>query len=604
MLKRVGSIVVAMLLVFVFVFGAFASEVGAASTTGFVKQNGTWVFMRNGSVDKSFVGFAKRPDNNNWYIARGGKMDLTYSGLAPSTANKSKLYYANKGEIDWNYTGLVAYNGKYYAVIKGVVDYSFTGIIQQLSSKKWYFVRKGVYDSSYTGISKCVANSKLYYVKKGKLDWSFTGLVKNGEKYLAVVKGVVDYSFTGLIQHPSSKNWYYVKKGVYDKSYTGLAKSIANGKWYHVNKGKYDKSYTGPSKYNGSTYYVVKGRLQDNLNGFAKIKGTYYVLDKGRINYEYKGLAENPKLKKLYYASGGKYNKSFTGLAEYPVNGKLYYVKKGKVDTSYSGTKTINSVKYTIKNGVATTKKWLEVTGYGVNKLSDGSTLVQATLKNTSTEVIGCPTAYILLYDKNKKLISSNEKFQSMVAVLPGQSVTIEVDVTDYISEGAKYFSIREEGWAEQSQTVWLRIWGTPDLVPLPKNLNRTLKAPTKSQTNSINEAVSVKFGKDPKLTISGLKFDKIGSYPTVNISVKNNTGKTITNLNLYAAMLDSKGNIIDWFMFSGDTLNAGATTTLSTTPPDKWDQIAYFTTSYYSYDIGSSHNEWYLPTIPKAAKK
>ena len=630
MLKRVGSIIIAMLLVFVFVFGAFASEAHAA-TTGFVNQNGTWVFMRNGSVDKSFVGFAQRPDDNKWYFARGGKMDLTYTGIAPSTANNGKLYYANKGVLDWSYTGLVKYNGKHYAVVKGQVDLTCTGLIQNTTNKNWHYVKNGIYDTTYTGITPCVVNDKLYFVTKGNYNNKYTGLVKYGDKYYAVRNGIVDFNYTGLSQNTSNKNWHYVKNGVYDKNYTGLVKygdkhyAVKNGKvdfsftgvvknnnngnWHYVKNGIYDKTYTGIGKHilNGSLLYVQGGYFDNKYSGLVKYSGKHYAVVNGKVDYTFTGITQNRTNGNWHYVKNGIYNTTYTGLAECPEDGKLYYVSGGKIDKTFSGTKKINNVTYSINKGVASASKILEVTGFAVKKPGDGSTNLEVTLKNVSSETIGCPTAYIHLYDKNNKLLTDKLKFQAMIALLPGQSVTIEADeyeITNYVAKGATSFTIRHEGWVERSNTIWLRVWNAPENIPLNKSLNKILKTPTRSSNNSIDGAKTVSFGKDPKLAISGLKFDKIGSHPTVNITVKNNTGKTITDLNLYTAMLDSKGNIIDWFMFNGNTLKAGETTTLSTTPPNKWDQIAYFTTSYYSYDIGSSHNEWYLPTIPKAAKK
>ncbi len=531
MLKRVGSLALAILLIGVFVFSAFATEVSADSVTGLVKENGKWIFVRNGKFDSSFTGMVQCPANG-----------------------------------------------------------------------KWFYVKNGVFDKTFTGIAKSVANGKWYYINKGQYDKSFTGLIQQGSKWYAVKNGAFASTFTGVAKNHANGKWYYVKNGVYDKNYTGLAKSITNGRWFYVYRGKLNWDYTGFCEYKGNWFYVIKGEMCSNYTGFVKSNGVSYAVVNGKVNDSYIGLMKDTK-GKLYYVSGGAYDRDFTGVAKYSEDGKLYYVENGKAQTDFSGTKTISGKTYKVTNGVAKLMDFLKVTNYSVTKASDGTTSVDVTFKNISGDSMGCPTVNILLYDKNKKEIGS-EKLQAMITLVPGQAITITKDITDRVSDGACYFSVEKNGWAEKASTIRFSVGSAPSYVALTKSMSKTVEAATKSV--SLSRDTSVSFGVNPKVKLSNLTLKTNGKYLETSLNVTNNTGKTITNFYIYAAMLDANGNVIDWsrFPYGGTTIKAGATATIRTNPQKKESQIAYFNVSYYKYTIGSTTYEGYLPVVTKAAKK
>ena len=65
-----------------------------------VKKDGKWLYMPNGTVDKTFVGLAK--NEWGWWYVKNGTIDFTYTGLAE---NKYGWWYVTKGKLDTSFSG-------------------------------------------------------------------------------------------------------------------------------------------------------------------------------------------------------------------------------------------------------------------------------------------------------------------------------------------------------------------------------------------------------------------------------------------------------------------------------------------------------------------
>jgi beta-N-acetylglucosaminidase len=115
--------------------------------------------------------------------------------------------------------------------------------------------------------------------------------------------------------------WYYYLNGVKTEA-TTLVKY--NDKWFYVKDGKWDKTANTLFKFNGVWFSIKNGKWDKTQNTLVKYSG------------------------KWFYVKGGKWVKD-TLIFKY--SGKRFYVKSGIVQLDFSGTKTINGVKYKIKNG-------------------------------------------------------------------------------------------------------------------------------------------------------------------------------------------------------------------------------------------------------------
>ncbi len=260
--------------------------------------DGKWYYYKNGIVDTTFTGMAKKADGV-WYV-KAGVLDTTFTGMAK---NAYGVWYMKNGKLDTTYTGLAKNAYGVWYMKDGKLDTTFTGMVKNAYGI-WY-VNKGKVDTTYTGMA--TYNGLLIYVKAGKFDATFTGFAKN-----------------------SSGTWY-LKKGIVDTKYTGMAKN-AYGVWY-VNKGKLDTTFTGMVVYGGKCCYVNKGKLDLTYTGLAKnAKGVWYMKN-GVLDLTYTGMAKNAY--GVWYMKNGKLDTTFTGLVMY--GGKCCYVNKGKLDLTYTG---------------------------------------------------------------------------------------------------------------------------------------------------------------------------------------------------------------------------------------------------------------------------
>lgn len=65
-----------------------------------IKQNGKWMYMPNGVVDRTYIGLAK--NEFGWWYVKNGTIDFSYTGLAK---NVYGWWYVTKGKLDLTFNG-------------------------------------------------------------------------------------------------------------------------------------------------------------------------------------------------------------------------------------------------------------------------------------------------------------------------------------------------------------------------------------------------------------------------------------------------------------------------------------------------------------------
>ncbi|MCF0133676.1 MAG: hypothetical protein HUJ72_07395 [Blautia sp.] len=215
-----------------------------------VKYQDKWHKVEAGEDKGYWSGIVKDGDTNIY--VKDGVIDTSYKGLAKKY-NDSKLYYVTKGTLNSTYLGFVSYKSKWYYVFQGVSKGKVTGFYKD--GKKWKTAKKGVF-VEYTGLAKRPDTGKFFYAKNG-----------------------IFKSVTKAVKHTNNK-WYYVKKGERKGLLNGFFKE--DGKWKVAQKGVFDPTYTGLAYKPGEElklYYAKDGYFK-KYNGYASFKGkTYKVVD-------------------------------------------------------------------------------------------------------------------------------------------------------------------------------------------------------------------------------------------------------------------------------------------------------------------------------------
>ena len=159
--------------------------------SGLAKNSeGELVYYNKGVFDPSFNELvAFMPEEKLWYYVKNGIVDRSYIGIAQTVSGN--WYFIKDGCVDRTYTGLAISKGKnWYYMKQGKLDKSFTGIAQGPSGA-WYYVRDGKYDPSYTGLAK-TRSGNWYYVKDGKFDNTFDGVVLHEGNKVKVIAGKLE----------------------------------------------------------------------------------------------------------------------------------------------------------------------------------------------------------------------------------------------------------------------------------------------------------------------------------------------------------------------------------------------------------------------------
>lgn len=209
------------------------NTVNEAGYTGLKKENGAWVYYKDGVKDTDKTGLVKY--NGGWF-------------------------YVKNGQVDTSSVGFVEYDGGYFYVAKGQIVTSANGIVQD--GGNWYFVSKGQFQN-YTGLAEY--DGAWFVLENGILDTSYNDLYYYDGSLFLVAAGQIKSDYSGLFQTPSGL-WVYVANGqVCD--YTGLV--LYNGVWFYVIDGVLDTEYVGFAKYDGSVFYAVNGQL--NMESYEMV---------------------------------------------------------------------------------------------------------------------------------------------------------------------------------------------------------------------------------------------------------------------------------------------------------------------------------------------
>ena len=193
--------------------------------------NGTtgWYYVKNGSVDTSFTGFAKN-DNGWWYIERG-KVTFKKNDVIKGTVNGQSGWWFVKGS-KVTFTDTVAKN-----------------------SNGWWRIKNGRVDFNYTGIAK--NEYGWWRIVNGKVDFNCNTVEKNENGWWKCKGGKVDFSFTGVAKN--KYGWWYCRGGKVDFGFTGIGKN-EYGQWY-CRGGKVQFDYNGTVYYNGRSYRIKGGKV-------------------------------------------------------------------------------------------------------------------------------------------------------------------------------------------------------------------------------------------------------------------------------------------------------------------------------------------------------
>ena len=165
---------------------------------GFAIVGSSWMYFTNGMVDKSlnadhyetYCGVIN--GDKAWYVVKAGKAYLDFTGFA--LVGESWMYYKN-GKIDKSVTGAmnVTINGvkKWYYVNNGKANLTYTGFGKVGSS--WMYFKNGSIDKSVTGIKSGTIDGvkAKYYVKSGKFQNTYSGTYKSGGKTYTIKNGKV-----------------------------------------------------------------------------------------------------------------------------------------------------------------------------------------------------------------------------------------------------------------------------------------------------------------------------------------------------------------------------------------------------------------------------
>ena len=162
--------------------------------TGFAKVGSSWMYYTNGYVDKSinadhYGSFCGVIDGvKGWYVVKKGKAYPDYNGFA--LVGSSWMYYKN-GKVDKSFTGTknVTINGvkKWYYIEKGKAILNYYGFAKVGTS--WMYYWNGSIDKTYTDLCYGEINgeSNVYLVVNGKYQSNYTGYYElNGYRYYFV----------------------------------------------------------------------------------------------------------------------------------------------------------------------------------------------------------------------------------------------------------------------------------------------------------------------------------------------------------------------------------------------------------------------------------
>ena len=122
--------------------------------------DGNWYYYNNGSIDKTFTGYASN-ENGTWRIVKG-KVDFNANGIV---GNQKDWRYVVNGKVDTSKNGVYKNQFGWWKVENGVVNFNFTGIASNQYGT-WYLEGGKV---NFLKYGKVKYNGKTYTVIAGKV---------------------------------------------------------------------------------------------------------------------------------------------------------------------------------------------------------------------------------------------------------------------------------------------------------------------------------------------------------------------------------------------------------------------------------------------------
>ncbi len=225
------------ILLVLFLFSAFALTVSAEGETA-----------PNPVPQESYTGLV-RSDDGEYYYYIDGVLAADYTGLI---AHNQILWYVDGGQVQFDYDGLVEFEGTKYLIKSGQINTNFTGITKQQGV--YYYFTDGINDLGFEGLVTC--NGMKAYVQNGEVNFNKTGIVEDGGSLLYVKYGIWRNTFKGLARSDDG-NWLCMVGGTFYPAYNGVAKLNTN--WVYVQNGYVNFKYTGTVEVSGVTYNVRHG---------------------------------------------------------------------------------------------------------------------------------------------------------------------------------------------------------------------------------------------------------------------------------------------------------------------------------------------------------
>ena len=203
--------------------------------------DGNRYYSQKGIINFGFKGLAKG-DDGYWRNVKNGCAIEGFNGLVK---NGSQWFYVKNGTIDWSYSGFAKHtDGNWYYVKNSVINFGANGLRLHSDGNR-YYTKSGVIRFGFKGLAK---GDDGYWrnVKNGCAIKDFNGLVKNGSQWFYVKNGTIDWSYSGFVKHTDG-NWYYVKNSVVNFSAAGL-KLHSDGNYYYAKNGIIRWGYYGTAQ--------------------------------------------------------------------------------------------------------------------------------------------------------------------------------------------------------------------------------------------------------------------------------------------------------------------------------------------------------------------
>ncbi len=274
---------------------------------------------------------------NRWRCMVGSAANYEYKGLV---CYEGAYYYVEDGYVDWDYNGFVYYNNEEYYVSNGLLD--MNGETLAMIDGEWHYVKGGRLDP--TGNTLVYYGDAWYYVENGVVNFNATTLVYFYGAWYYVENGVVNFNATTLFYFYGA--WYYVENGVVNFNATTLF--YFYGAWYYVENGVVNFNATTLVYFYGDWYYVENGVVNFNATTLVYFYGAWYYVENGVVNFNATTLFYFYGA--WYYVENGIVNFDATTLVYfYDV---WYYVENGIVNFNATTLVHFYDVWYYVENGV------------------------------------------------------------------------------------------------------------------------------------------------------------------------------------------------------------------------------------------------------------